>query len=131
MFEQLATWAPVGLILDFPAENILISGKEDLGTDCVDPKGEIKRHIHDDKGEPWDLLLNGTGRYNHVAVVGKSKSIKIVGVFYNEWQLKDSPQIIKDFDKEWANVISKNANVPLITISASRESSRNTQHEIN
>ncbi len=115
-FEQLNTWNPVGLILSVPVENILISGKEDLNTDFITPEEEIQRYVDTDKGDPWDLLLNGIDTYNHVVVKGKSDKIKVIGIFDNEWALRDSPQAFKNFYKQWAEKISQSANLPLLTI---------------
>ncbi len=129
-FEQLNTWNPVGFILSVPAENILVAEKKDLNSDFINPEEEIQHYTNADNGDPWDLLLNGIGTYNHVLIKGKCDKIKIIGVFDNEWALRDSPQAFKNFYKEWAEKISKNANVPLITISDQKELLQSTPSEV-
>lgn len=107
-FEQLDTWANVGLILKVPYENILRCGTSDLGANFVDPKSEIEKHKNDDKGDPYNLLLKSLG-YNEVVVMGGN--IEIQGVLLNEFNSKPT-----EWDKNIANALSHKTGKDIITI---------------
>ena len=85
-YEQLETWADIGLILKVPIENILRSGNSDLGANFVDSNAEINRYKNDYKGDPYALLYYSVG-YNEVVVQGKTEfgEVEVVGAFINEY----------------------------------------------
>ena len=85
-YEQLETWADIGLILKVPIENILRSGNSDLGANFVDSNAEINRYKNDYKGDPYALLYHSVG-YNEVVVQGKTEfgEVEVVGAFINEY----------------------------------------------
>lgn len=109
-FEQLETWAQIGLILKVPVENIVRCGKSDLEANFVDSNAEIKKHINDDKGDPWDLLLHGYG-YNEVVVQGETEygKVDVIGVFASDYSSKC-------YDADIANNMARRIGVPLVPI---------------
>lgn len=116
-FEQLHTWAQVGLILKVPKQNILRSGTSDLGSNFVDSEQEINKYNGADKGDPVDLLFNSHG-YNEVVVQGSTSfgNVEVVGVFCSEYD-----NYLKEEDIVLAHSLRAKTKTPLIRIERKKE----------
>lgn len=112
-YEQLETWADIGLILKVPIENILRSGNSDLGANFVDSNAEINRYKNDYKGDPYALLDKSVG-YNEVVVQGETEfgKVEVIGAFINEYNKPCTEKRKKDARKIAQKVGGKLIEIP-------------------